>query len=190
MPTSNPILIHDMVRLIKIINPKSVLDVGCGFGKWGFLCREMLDIAYERYEKKDWKVQIDGVEIFKSYMTPVHSYIYNNISNVDIRKSLIGEKYDLIILADVLEHMTKEEALCVLNSARVMGKHVIVSTPKGLMEQGKVLGNENERHIFGFEMKELYDMGAQVIDCGIVFIAHFNGEKNENTGSKSDKQEA
>ena len=43
-----PVIIH--IQLTHCINkiiqlqPKSVLDVGCGFGKWGYLCREYLDV--------------------------------------------------------------------------------------------------------------------------------------------------
>ena len=183
MPTSDPTLIHDMVRIICIIKPKKVLDIGCGFGKWGFLCREFTDIIANRYNPKDWQVQIDAIEIFKDYITPVHNYIYDNITIGDIRKMIIVD-YDLIILGDVLEHMTKEEALKVLEDCRKSGKNVVISTPKGYMPQGKVLDNENERHIFGFEMKEMHDLGATIIDAGRVFIAWFKNE-TQDIDSKS-----
>ena len=44
MPTGNKYVIVPMIKLIEQINPKSVFDVGIGFGKWGFLLREYLDV--------------------------------------------------------------------------------------------------------------------------------------------------
>lgn len=88
----------------------SVLDVGAGFGKFGVLLREHLDIRLQRYDKKDWKATIDAIEIWPEYITPLHKYIYDCIY---IGNALtISEKipsYDVIILVEVIEHMSKKD---------------------------------------------------------------------------------
>jgi len=65
-------------------NPISILDVGVGFGKWGHLFREYTDINEAendpaRYQRKKWRVRIDGIEGYAAYLTPMHRYLYNHL---------------------------------------------------------------------------------------------------------------
>lgn len=44
MGTSNWQHISDCIEIIRDINPKTILDVGTGFGRWGILSREFLEV--------------------------------------------------------------------------------------------------------------------------------------------------
>ncbi len=44
MPSSRPNTIPTVIHLVRQLKPKSILDVGVGFGKWGHLFREYTDI--------------------------------------------------------------------------------------------------------------------------------------------------
>jgi len=44
MPTSNWQNISYNIDLIRKIKPQSILDVGVGFGRWGILLREFLEL--------------------------------------------------------------------------------------------------------------------------------------------------
>jgi len=44
MPTSHPFQLDDIVQLIIETAPLSILDIGVGFGKYGLLAREYLEI--------------------------------------------------------------------------------------------------------------------------------------------------
>lgn len=121
MPTSNHRIVTSVLDKIKTVSRTrpilSVLDIGVGFGKYGFLIRELLDIRMNRYDKKDWIVEIDGIEIFNSYITPVHNYIYDDIyigNVVNILDTL--HSYDLVILFDILEHLPKKQGRQVIKS--------------------------------------------------------------------------
>lgn len=148
MPTSWYQAIPGIMSIILQEQPESVLDIGIGFGKYGFLLRENLDIAHERYYKSEWKTKIDGVEVFKDYINPIHEYIYNNIyigNIVELIDSL--PKYDVILLIDVLEHFTKEEGLSLLHElVSKSRKALIISTPKYPDEQLEYRGNKFEEH--------------------------------------------
>ena len=62
MPVSTSVhLSHCLANIIRL-EPRSILDVGCGFGTWGFLCRTYLDVFLERVQPEDWQVRIDGIE--------------------------------------------------------------------------------------------------------------------------------
>lgn len=43
MPTSHPNQINEIIQIAELLRPASVLDVGVGYGKYGFLLREYLE---------------------------------------------------------------------------------------------------------------------------------------------------
>ena len=60
MPVSIQFQITPCVSRIIGAQPKSVLDVGCGFGKWGYLCREYLDAFHGRFRREDGTAFVIG----------------------------------------------------------------------------------------------------------------------------------
>jgi len=78
MGTSNWQNISYNIELIRKINPESILDIGVGFGRWGFLFREFLEIWDDENYSGKWKRKIDGVEIFPDYIKEYHNYFHTN----------------------------------------------------------------------------------------------------------------
>ena len=149
MPTSHHTYISDVIGLVRSLNPASVLDIGVGFGKWGHVFREYLDVMHGRPFKESWKVQIDGVEIFEKYIQAHQRHIYDEIFIDNIRTMSIRD-YDLIFMSDVIEHIEKKEAVEVINKLCAHSKALILIVPIGtawLNSQGKMYGNEHEAHI-------------------------------------------
>ena len=52
MPTSWYQAVPAIIDLVHMDGPQSILDIGVGFGKYGVLLRESIDIPYERYDKE------------------------------------------------------------------------------------------------------------------------------------------
>ena len=52
MPTSWYQAIPSIMEQIEYQRPKSILDVGVGFGKYGLLIRDILEIPYKNYKKE------------------------------------------------------------------------------------------------------------------------------------------
>ncbi len=71
MPSSHLYQINEILALIMATNPESLLDVGVGFGKYGFLSREYLELWDGREQYHDWKRRIVGIEACKKYLTPL-----------------------------------------------------------------------------------------------------------------------
>jgi SAM-dependent methyltransferase len=141
-----------------MLGPKSVLDIGIGYGRWGILSREFLDISGARYFRDLWRTRIDGIEIFPKYIESYHSFFYNNIYIGDAFQVIdqLEFSYDLIILGDVLEHFEKPKALEFLNKCMLTGKAVLLIIPIGTnWEQGQAYGNEFETHLSFWEESEL-----------------------------------
>jgi len=148
MPVSYYQAIPYIMHQIEQETPQSILDIGVGFGKYGLLCREVLELPYQRYHKSQWQLQIDGVEIFPGYRNPIHDYVYDRVFYGDIRE-LAGDLslYDVVLLVDVLEHLTKEDGYQLIK--RILThtlKALIISTPLNVLPQGRYLGNLYESH--------------------------------------------
>jgi len=151
MPTSHWSYISKIVDTIKKYNPSSILEIGVGAGKYGILSREYLEIyGANRWQKKDWKVIIDGVEIYKPYITDQIKHYYSNIYNDDIvnlfKTNQLG-KYDLILMTDVLEHLTKENGIYILAQIFEHSKASILAVPIGDWRYEFEGENKAESHI-------------------------------------------
>ena len=146
MPSSTHVHISKMVDWIVRLQPKSVLDIGVGFGKWGFLAREYTDINAQHYKREDWRVRIEGVEAFPEYSTPTYHYIYDEIHYGDLRTVLPDlPNFDLVIIGDVIEHFDKEVGLDLLQQLRKKSRHILLSSPTVFFTQ-ELFDNEFERH--------------------------------------------
>ena len=153
MPSSRPTTIPVVIHLLRQLRPRSILDVGIGFGKWGHLFREYTDINEAerdpaRYARTGWQIRIDGIEGYAPYITEMHRYLYHEIHVGNAAKILptLGS-YDLVFLGDIIEHFEKRDGKALLDRALERAvKAVIVSTPKFETEQEDLCGNELERH--------------------------------------------
>lgn len=153
MPSSRPDAIPEVIHLLRQLKPQSILDVGVGFGKWGHLFREYTDIVAAeqdpaRYRRDHWQVRIEGIEGHAAYLTDMHRFLYNHLwvgNAQDLLPAL--DRFDLVFLGDVIEHMDKADGMRLLGHALAKAsKAVIVSTPKFETGQGGLCANELERH--------------------------------------------
>jgi len=146
------------MELIIITYPFYILDIGVGFGYFGFLTSEYLDIWGIREGYYNWISQIDGIEICKEYLTPVHDFIYNDIhigNAIDILP-IITENYDCILLIDIIEHFHYNEGIKLLEECKKHGRNIIISTPMDIDFQEDSFGNPYETHKFHWKKKHFH----------------------------------
>lgn len=160
MPSSQYYHISKIMEMIISLNPKSVLDIGSGFGKFGVLCREYLEL-WDGRQKYEFKRRIDCVEVFQQYISPLHQYIYNKIYNNDILDIAqeLDIKYDLVLLIDVLEHFEKDDGSRLLRTLLKNNECILVSTPKNPSPQKDAFGNIHETHKSAWSPSELSSLG-------------------------------
>ena len=141
-PENIPLIIQTIARL----KPKSVLDVGCGSGKYGVLMREYFR-KRPNPEKSGWQEipRIDALEVFKPYINNLHRSIYNKIHIGNVLEMKIPD-YDLYLLIDTIEHWKKDEANELVEMLQRKG-NVIISTPKSNDPQNANDGNKWGWHI-------------------------------------------
>lgn len=167
MPSSDHRQIPIVVQTYLDLHPESILDIGCGWGKYGLLAREYLrDCPW----MPNWVTvkKVDAVEVFDKYITDIHRKIYDNIYIGDITELEIGE-YDLILLVDVIEHIEKSKALELVENLKRKGKLLII-TPKEFMVHPERYGNKHEEHISHFTYKDFGGKDMSTSDSLIVLI--------------------
>ncbi|MGP0629466.1 hypothetical protein ACTRW9_07150 [Nitrospina sp. 32_T5] len=164
MPTSTYSDLETIIGFFNHAKPQSLLDIGVGFGKIGFLAREFLDVMLnESYRPADWKVRIDGIEAFPDYIQGHHKALYDSIHIGDAFEVIdnLGQ-YDAIVLGDSLEHFEKERAWQMLDKcAEHCTGYLMICIPLGEhWEQEAIYGNDYERHLSFWTREEFEPIAA------------------------------
>lgn len=127
---------------------KTVLDLGCG------PTSPLVTI--------DWLTRKVGVEPFSPYLMRAmenkthHEFIQSMIADLKFGES----EFDAVILIDVIEHMSKPDALKVLTMAeKWASKKVIVNSPNGFVPQRALDGNPLQEHLSGWDFREMKKLG-------------------------------
>jgi hypothetical protein len=128
MASSDTAQISTIVDLIQKINPLSILDVGCGYGKYGYLSREYL--MGDLWDKN--KTLINAVEGFEKYITDVQRSIYNEIFICDAMNFSVYLKrnYDLVFIIDAFEHLSVGDGKKFIEEVSKKTKYLLISIPR------------------------------------------------------------
>lgn len=171
--------IPGILHLIAKLSPRSVLDIGKGFGKYGFLIHEYIGINNQVQLKPQLKmkdqsrIKIDAVEIDNDLLLPHLDHIYNKVINGDVLKLYAGlGAYDLVLMIDIIEHIGKPEAIAMLRLFLEKGSTVIIATPKEFFEQC-LYESEYERHVSHWTVRDFKNLGQvdyQYYGPGAVYL--------------------
>ena len=121
---------------------KTVVDIGPGSGTYIKLIREDAQCCVDA----TWI----GVEIWKPYIEEFNlESRYNQVLNQDVRTvdwAVLNP--DVVIAGDVLEHMTKQDAVALVDRILQVSKMLIVSIPIRHMPQDEhAYPNPHEAHV-------------------------------------------
>lgn len=144
MPVSVWLGLEYTLEAIVSRRPQAVLDVGLGFGLWGHLLRQYLDVWEGNIQREQWQIRIDGVEIEAARIQPHSHYLYSNTYVGDARQVVPQQAaqvtYDVILFGDVLEHLPKPDSMVLLKQAIwLAASTVVIRIPLGLgwREEGR-----------------------------------------------------
>jgi hypothetical protein len=138
MPGSYGIFDDVVTEMIRTINPKKMLDIGTGAGKYGIISSHVAPDCYKI-----------GVEVEESYIeTYKLNEIYDEMRIVDARSLMEqhDDYYDLVIIGDCIEHLPKSQGLDLLNFLTYRSQYIIVLAPEFCI-QGSVNGVGSESHV-------------------------------------------
>lgn len=152
MPTSRPEVIPVIARQLLALKPNSILDVGIGFGLYGGVVREYLEVSIGRRPQcKDWQVQLVGIEIWSDYRNSMWQ-LYNKVligNALDLVPNLGW--FDVVLLIDIIEHFEPCGGKLLLDHLSRQTKTLLISTPAwenscAPFKQGVTFGNPFEQH--------------------------------------------
>lgn len=121
---------------------KTVLDLGVGNGTYHRL--------FARKSKVLSQAKWIGIEVWKPYIEEFELKTrYDEIINEDIRhidyKNF--KNIDLVFAGDILEHITKDDAVRIVNDLLEISSKIIISIPIVHYPQGEEEGNPYEVHV-------------------------------------------
>ncbi len=143
MPYSSPIGKDQILNWFKENKNHitKVLDIGAGSGTYPSLIKNSGDI---------FNIEWTGIEAWEPYILKYNlETLYNKLIIQDARTvdwNSIG-LYDVAIAGDVLEHMSKEEAIILVNNILKISKTLIISIPIKYLPQDAYGGNPFEIHV-------------------------------------------
>lgn len=115
------------------LRAKTALDIGAGCGTYAKLFPDL-----------EWT----GVEIWEPYVSEYGLRdLYPTLHVADAREWNPDRRWDVAFAGDVLEHMTRAEAVALLSKLQACADTVIVSIPIVHMPQGDWGGNPYETHV-------------------------------------------
>lgn len=136
MPISDQSNQSWVIEQLKPLELTSMLDVGAGAGTYAHVFAQHFPNV-NRFAVEAWTPYINEFEL---------QMLYTEVFNRDIRDHKYFT-YDIVIFGDVLEHMTKEEALVVWGKVAKKAKYALISIPIIHYPQDEVHGNPFERHV-------------------------------------------
>jgi 2-polyprenyl-3-methyl-5-hydroxy-6-metoxy-1,4-benzoquinol methylase len=141
------------------VDARSLVDVGCGPGIIGALCRI--------YRSMDRLAGVDAhppaLDICRR-----HSF-YDEVFELDLaagRLPFTDGEFDVVTCIEVIEHVRREDGLRLLDELERVGRFVIVTTPNGFLEQDDLEGNPLQRHLSGWSVSDFARRGYQVQGVG------------------------
>jgi SAM-dependent methyltransferase len=172
MPTSDYHQISDVLHVVEQIKPARILDVGIGFGKWGLLCHEILDVYYERLQPATWTTHVEGIEIHEAYRNALWPIAYKHVHIGDARNILPRlPAYDLILCCDVIEHFEKSDGLRLIDLMLRHAPILIITSPAGHAPQGAKYGNVFETHLSSWTRSDFDQWPHRYKLIGFTFMA-------------------
>lgn len=120
----------------KEVTPQdSVISIGCG------VLQEILGLRCKSFL---------GVDIYQPYVDKLKSQGVNAVC-ADATRHDFGDRYDIVLALDVLEHLDKTDALALINKMKdISDSKVIVYTPSLFFDNVNVNWKGEDQNIFGW----------------------------------------
>jgi len=143
MPNSSKEGKKEIINWCKSLdNISTILDVGAGSGTY----HKLLVAKHQVFADAKWI----AIEAWSAYILKYHLRDrYTSVINEDARTTNFKNigLVDLTIMGDMLEHMTKEEAVKLVNNVAKFSRYAIISIPIIHYPQDEYEGNPFEVHI-------------------------------------------
>jgi len=163
-------------KMIRPLDFKSVLDVGCGQGS--FL--KELETEFPNIRAYGIDISRTAIELARKRMPNGKFYV------VDITERFLDDSCDLVVCSEVLEHIP-DDLLALQNLKKMTGKYLLVSTPQGKMREFEKQVGHVRNYAPGELVKKIESSGFKilsVVEWGFPFYSPLYRNFLDMTGSK------
>lgn len=133
---------------------QSLLDLGCGSQS-----------PVERFSRSlRYTVGVDAHEpaVEQSRQRGIHT-VCRRMDVMTVADVFPARSFDCVLAADLIEHLPKEDALRLIRMMEsVAAKKVVIFTPNGFLPQSPYNGNELQRHLSGWTVRDMRELGYRV----------------------------
>ena len=142
---------------------KSLLDVGCGRGIIGALCRI--------YREPARLVGLDGHVPYVDFCR--RQKFYDECFRWDLEKlptPFADGEFDVTTCVEVIEHLSKDAGAALLDELERVGRRVIVTTPNLFFEQAEYDSNPHQAHRSLWRVRDFRRRGYRVYGVGAMKV--------------------
>jgi SAM-dependent methyltransferase len=147
------------------VNCKSLLDVGCGRGIIGALCRI--------YRGLDRLVGVDGFEPYLEFNQKAGFYDHTILRDLnDTPLPFDTQEFEAVTCIEVIEHLERSAGQKLLDELERIGSRVIVTTPNIRFQQREYDGNIFQKHLSGWNPSDFRARGYSVYGAGSLNVGY------------------
>jgi hypothetical protein len=153
----------------KGLDPAQILT-RLAFRKVMLGCDKVLEVGCGKTPNMQWlgvknSTGIDGYEPYLEVARKEHLHRELILGDVrDLEKYFKPGQFDTVVALDVIEHLTKEDGLRMMQSMeKIASRKVIFFTPNGFLPQHSFENNNLQEHLSGWDAKEMQQFGYHVI---------------------------
>lgn len=161
--------VHDFILdpMVLSLFPKggtgSVLDIGCGYGLFGYMLRM----------EREHGGELIGVDAYAPYIKKLRRHagaVYDSLVIADARHLPFKMgAVDTVLASEVIEHLPREGGLALIAEAERVGRRLaIFTTPRGHLPQESHNGNDLEAHLSGWSERDFADRRYEIAYAGSV----------------------
>ncbi|UVH55849.1 hypothetical protein NWF24_23810 [Variovorax paradoxus] len=154
-------------HVVKTINPKRILDIGAGGGKYGALLKNVVP-----------ECELTALECDEAAFPQLREVGYHQILPITADKlyERSGDLYDVVILGDVIEHMLHSQGRDLLEFLNYRSRYLIVSTPE-CMPMSRPIFFEGHNSLWRPDSFGWHDYWAHQ-QCGVMHFYLLRGHDN------------
>ena len=176
MSSANKLVPLVMSR-VPAVKDQMILDVACGYGKWGYLIK----IDKILFRTMGEGSTLIGCDIFLPYLKFVKRHsVYDDVIQCDVAHLPIRNRmFDTVLALELIEHLPKHVVAKLFRELeRVCRKRVILSTPNRYSSQEEIHNNPYEVHRSSHNAKEFKRHGYRVYGVGVKYIGRLGAFLN------------